>query len=76
MPILLDELHGHFEPEAFAFSREEVELFRQWYNSVRDVTPRYLEGPDIVLGHKIHDMLGKRYHTHPREKDMSRGRSK
>jgi hypothetical protein len=64
---MADELHGTFEPEVFQFSREELELFRQWYNSVRDVTPRYLEAPDIVLGHKVHEMLGKRYHAHPAE---------
>ena len=32
---------------------DEANLVRQWFNSVTDVTPEYLEDPDRVLGERI-----------------------
>lgn len=54
---------GEFPPtEVFMFNKDEIELFRQWYNSVCDCSPRYLERDDHILAQKVHAILDKKYH--------------
>lgn len=35
------------ELEAERFTRQELDIIRQWYNAVQDVSPRYLNADDI-----------------------------
>jgi uncharacterized protein YjaZ len=35
------------------FTKDELRLFRQWFNSLEDVNPRYLEADDRALHDKI-----------------------
>lgn len=39
-------------------TREEIDLLRQWYNAVEDLSPEYLEQKDHDLAAKIHAVLG------------------
>lgn len=39
-------------------SRQEVDLLRQWYNAVQDLSPQYLEARDHELAAKILTELG------------------
>ncbi|EOT7841596.1 hypothetical protein [Pseudomonas aeruginosa] len=40
------------------FSEDELELFRQWFNAVEDLNPKYLERKDYLLAKKVLDELG------------------
>lgn len=42
------------------FSEEDLELFRQWFNAVEDLNPKYLERKDYLLAKKVLDELGVR----------------
>jgi hypothetical protein len=42
------------------FSEDELELFRQWFNAVEDLNPKYLERKDYLLAKKVLDELGAR----------------
>lgn len=35
-------------------SKEDLNLIRQWFNSVQDVIPTYLEPDDYRLAHKVY----------------------
>lgn len=51
--------HPMSEPWGYVeFSKEELNLLRQWYNAVQDVNPKYLEAADHQLAHKILVELG------------------
>lgn len=39
-------------------TREEIDLLRQWYNAVQDLSPEYLEQKDHDLAAKIYTELG------------------
>lgn len=39
------------------FSKEEMNLFRQWFNAVEDLNPTYLEKSDCDLYRKIMERL-------------------
>lgn len=39
-------------------TREEIDLLRQWYNAVQDLSPEYLEQKDHDLAAKIYSKLG------------------
>ncbi len=41
-------------------SPAEAELCRQWFDSVQDLNPAYLEPPDFVLVKRLYDTLGMR----------------
>jgi len=41
-------------------TNEELELCRQWFNSVQDRNPDYLTGDDYTLAIKIYEKLGIR----------------
>lgn len=43
-----------------AFTLEEVELFRQWFNSMLDTNPKYVKEHDIFLCRKIYKILKMR----------------
>ena len=43
--------------ESKAFSKEELNLFRQWFNSVEDLSPAYLEKSDCDLYRKIMELM-------------------
>ena len=42
------------------FTRDELDLIRQWFNAVQDVNPEYLEKPDYALAKRIYGMLDMR----------------
>lgn len=39
------------------FSKEELNLFRQWFNAVEDLSPAYLEKSDCDLYRKVMEMM-------------------
>lgn len=39
------------------FSKEELNLFRQWFNAVEDLSPAYLEKSDCDLYRKVMEAL-------------------
>lgn len=39
------------------FSKEELNLFRQWFNAVEDVSHAYLEKSDCDLYRKVMEMM-------------------
>ena len=39
-------------------NRYELNLIRQWFNAVQDLSPEYLEQKDDKLAEKIHLALG------------------
>lgn len=41
-------------------TRNELDLCRQWFDAVLDLSPQYLEAPDFQLAAKIHAALGLR----------------
>lgn len=43
--------------ETFSFSKEELNLFRQWFNAMEDLTPTYIEKSDCDLYSKVMEML-------------------
>lgn len=40
------------------FTKDEINLLRQWYNAVQDLSPEYLEPKDHELAAKILTALG------------------
>lgn len=42
------------------FTREEIDLFQQWYDAVADTNPAYLEAADHRLAFKLYRLLGMR----------------
>jgi hypothetical protein len=42
------------------FSWEQINLIRQWFNSLEDVHPTYLQGQDYKLYAKIQNLLGNK----------------
>jgi len=40
---------------------EELNLIREWFDSLVDVNPAYLESKDYVLARGIFNMLGKEF---------------
>jgi hypothetical protein len=42
------------------FTREQMELMRQWFNAVEDLNPLYLEKQDYELAKTLYDALGMR----------------
>ena len=47
------------DPCEFKFSKDQVDLFRQWFNAVEDVAPSYLDTRDHALAKLVYDMLGR-----------------
>ncbi len=47
-------------PKEFAFSIEEVNLFRQWFNTLEDTRKDYLELDDYRLGKKVIEIMDMR----------------
>ena len=43
--------------ESNAFSKEELNLFRQWFNAMEDLTPSYIEKSDCDLYSKVMGLL-------------------
>lgn len=39
------------------FSKEELNLFRQWFNAVEDLSPAYLEKSDCDLYRKVMELM-------------------
>lgn len=53
------------------FNRDELELLREWFNSVQDLShPDYLKPKDYQLAKKIYTVLGKRV---PESVDLKTG---
>lgn len=48
---------------------EEVNLARQWFNSVHDVSPSYLEPRDYALAVRLYEAMGLRV---PRDVEAGR----
>lgn len=46
--------------KVFQFSQKEVDMMRQWFDAVQDVTPGYLNGPDYTLAAQVYALLGVR----------------
>ena len=44
----------------FRLTRGEIDLLRQWFNSLEDLNPHYLRRKDYKLAVRIHDHLGAR----------------
>lgn len=44
-------------PEQEQFTKEELDLFRQWYNAVADINHKYLNRKDALIFEKIMAML-------------------
>ena len=42
------------------FTVDELELFREWFDVVQDVSPAYLEQKDYALAKKLYEHLGRR----------------
>lgn len=42
------------------FRPEDLNLFRQWFDSVHDVNPEYLGKADYALAKRIYERLGMR----------------
>ncbi|QTL95519.1 hypothetical protein [Aeromonas jandaei] len=42
------------------FTREQVELFREWFDAVQDLNPAYLKKGDYALGKELYERLGLR----------------
>ena len=42
------------------FTAFEMNLMREWFNTVQDLNPKYLSREDALLAIKIHDALGAR----------------
>jgi hypothetical protein len=42
------------------FSWEQINLIRQWFNSLEDVHPTYLQGQDYKVYAKIQNLLGNK----------------
>ena len=47
----------HSAPVVHQFTREEIDLFRQWYNQIYDTNNQYLEAADDDLNKKVLAML-------------------
>jgi hypothetical protein len=46
--------------QTILFNREEIDLFRQWFDVVQDIHPGYLERGDFVLAAMIYKRLRMR----------------
>jgi len=46
--------------EVGIWTREEIELMRQWFDSVQDVNPQFLEQKDYDLAVKVYKATGMR----------------
>ncbi len=44
------------------FTRDEVDLFRQWFNAVQDLSPAYLNEADRDLARKVHYIVGATFY--------------
>lgn len=42
------------------FTKEELDLVRQWFDAVQDLNPAYLEKADYVLAKRVYEALGHR----------------
>lgn len=40
---------------------QQLDLVRQWFNAVQDVSPQYLTAEDYALAKTIHESLGVRF---------------
>lgn len=50
----------YLNTESSAVSNHEMNLFRQWFDSVQDTNAEYLQKVDYVLAEKIYKKLGMR----------------
>lgn len=44
-------------------TKAEVDLFRQWFDTIQDVNPKYLGLSDYLLAKKVHRALGQKVPT-------------
>jgi len=44
-------------PRQESFTKEELNLFRQWFNSVQDICPGYYDKKDLLLVAKVYKNL-------------------
>jgi len=51
------------------FTLEELNLIRQWFNAVEDVTPEYLEDADRKLGKRIEEFVFAQQRLNQQEQD-------
>ena len=47
--------------KSFELTYEQLNLVRQWFNSVQDCNPKYLQDEDYFLAADIHEMLGMKF---------------
>jgi hypothetical protein len=47
------------------FTRDELDLMRQWFNATQDLNPGYLEASDYDLADRICDLLGHKRPSRP-----------
>lgn len=45
------------------FTKEELNLFREWFTVCEDVNPQYLEAKDYELYNKLQSILGNKIRT-------------
>lgn len=42
------------------YTKEEADLFRQWFDFAQDVNPEFLEAKDYELAKKVYEDVGMR----------------
>lgn len=42
------------------YTKEEVDIFRQWFDCVQDVNPEFLDRSDYELAKKVYEDVGMR----------------
>lgn len=42
------------------FTQEEISLFREWFDCIQDIHPKYLSKKDYVLAKKLYERLNMR----------------
>ena len=50
------------------FSKEELNRIRQWFDSLQDTNPKYLEAGDYELARRVYEHLGMRVTNSMKEK--------
>jgi hypothetical protein len=65
-PVLAADLRDRYslyvppEPAPAVFSPADLDLFRQWFNSVQDTNGGYLDAADYALARRLYEVLGMR----------------
>lgn len=58
-PTIAEQYPNHDKPRLDLCERE-IQLIRQWFDSVQDCNPEYLERADYILARRIYDALSMR----------------